>query len=441
MLDYIYIRAEIKNRDLLPRLDLALSFLRKGISVVIGEQVFPEQLLQMSPGKACFFGKCSQPKDVYYLSKYNDAGWIICSMDEEGLVLNNLRELVTLRLSEQSQKLNRHIFFYGPKQKAAFIDHYNRTNGIHTFGSPRVDAWYNNYYGSRDTLVEKVANCHSNYAFFPLNYSWHTSKNLRKLASQESTDPIFKAISIKSKYLFQATAHLIQVLATTYNKNVVIRPHPADNVAEVKSLLAKLLSNHKNVECIYEYDVWPWIKNCDFMVHNSCNTSLEAGFAGKPVYSFIPNQTTLHDDAYENFLFKTISTSDELEDLINPPANHTTNFIDKLTNSRMINMDFLGNSSEKIAEAICSDLIFTTYKTPAFNLKPISKHNVVHSYRKVRAKAGSTKHKVYLSKFPSLSASEVISYLTQISNYRSLALKFTVSQLTPKLVQIDPLKC
>ena len=44
----------------------------------------------------------------------------------------------------------------------------------------------------------------------------------------------------------------------------------------------------RNVEVVFKYDVSIWIRNCEYFVHSSCSTGLEAFFRGKNPISFLP---------------------------------------------------------------------------------------------------------------------------------------------------------
>ena len=98
---------------------------------------------------------------------------------------------------------------------------------------------------------------------------------LQRLIKEESEQ--FKLIS----YFIEAIEYLAK---RNKNYDIILRPHPAENIEIWKILLNKI----PNVRVIREDGVSLWIKDSFAILHNGCTTALEASFFKKPIITYIP---------------------------------------------------------------------------------------------------------------------------------------------------------
>ena len=102
LLKACFIRVEVKKREFVSRLDLAIEMVRKGVPVIIGECYDSNELLKLGIDKGYFFGKCAQTYTLNIFKPLLDHGWSFGALDEEGLLPDNLEIFATGRFSSKS---------------------------------------------------------------------------------------------------------------------------------------------------------------------------------------------------------------------------------------------------------------------------------------------------------------------------------------------------
>jgi len=75
------------------------------------------------------------------------------------------------------------------------------------------------------------------------------------------------------------------------DKQIVIRPHPVENV----DFYIELFADKKNVFVSNSGYVLSWLRNAACIITNACTTSLQSEVARKPVINFIPNGHNSYD--------------------------------------------------------------------------------------------------------------------------------------------------
>ena len=107
-----FIRVEVKKRELISRIDLAIEVARRGIPVVLGECFNPNNLLKLGSSKSYFFGKCAQPSTLEHFKTLFENGWTFGALDEEGLLPDSLNSFAEQRFSLESAGIYKDVFFF-----------------------------------------------------------------------------------------------------------------------------------------------------------------------------------------------------------------------------------------------------------------------------------------------------------------------------------------
>ena len=71
--------------------------------------------------------------------------------------------------------------------------------------------------------------------------------------------------------------NLCKDLSSLDKYNIILRPHPEENISTYKDSF----SSYKNIQAISEGSVIPWIISSELMIHHDCTTSIECGMLGK----------------------------------------------------------------------------------------------------------------------------------------------------------------
>ena len=88
----------------------------------------------------------------------------------------------------------------------------------------------------------------------------------------------------KSKMIGLFVEALKYIADKNKNYNVILRPHPVENI----DLWKTLLNGIKNIKVVRDDSISLWVKNSFAVMHNGCTTALEATISQKPVISYTP---------------------------------------------------------------------------------------------------------------------------------------------------------
>ena len=115
-----FIRVEVKKREFVSRIDLAIEMVKRGVPVVIGSCYNSEEILELGIDKGYLFGKCAQTVTLDFFKPLLEHGWTFGALDEEGLLPDNLEFFAAERFSSISADTYKDVFFFGDEQKKNF---------------------------------------------------------------------------------------------------------------------------------------------------------------------------------------------------------------------------------------------------------------------------------------------------------------------------------
>ena len=309
----IYISIETVLRELDSKLLLAVVAASRGHEVIVSdtESIFKGLNRKfLRPG--IFHVKSLTPGEAK-INRHNaiiNNGCKLTSIDEEGgLVDYGYERMIKQRYSALTVKQASAVFAWGPDDfnalKKSFRNHYKK---IYMTGSPRVDLWRPNFYDYWKKNFKKP------YLLIPSNFgaglsflSFYEKMKIRKKRGQLDKIPKhldnliqreaeqFKLIS----YFIKA----IKYLSKTKKYNIVLRPHPTENIEIWKILI----DNIPNLTVIREDNISLWVKNAFAIMHNGCTTALEASFFKKPIITYAPFKA-YHDRKLANDLGQKVTS-------------------------------------------------------------------------------------------------------------------------------------
>lgn len=435
-----FIRVEVKKRELISRIDLAIEMVKRGVPVILGECYDSKEILDLGIDRGYFFGKCAQHITLDKYKSLLDHGWTFGALDEEGLLPDSLESFALKRFSSESAKIYSDIFFFGKEQKEIFEKTYGIRNSYIVSGNPRIDMWKNSSYGIFDQSIKEIKIKYKNFALIPNNFYPYTMNAFQSIKKEDDLDSSFKARSDRSEFLFDNFCKLAENLAHDKNINVIFRPHPADDPKTLRSLMFKHGVKSKKVHCISSYDALPWISAAKILFHNCCATSLEAGFIGTPVITYAPSNTSLYqDNKINNFFPIATSYEDVLSHLAKVENNNSSDFLDKINNWGRLSLKYLGKSSSFIADKISQRNKFESFndrqlKKPRFDFKRF-KYEVISE---ISSKIGNNQRKVYLEKFPRTEVEEIRNIVDHICRFKGYSEQPEIDIINSRLFHIFP---
>ena len=429
-----FIRVEVKKREFVSRLDLAIELVRRGVPVIIGECYDYKELLKFVGDRGYFFGKCAQPNTLNLFEPLLDHGWNFGALDEEGLLPDNFETFATTRFSFKSANTYKDIFFFGDNQKKAFEKIYGPRDSFIVSGNPRIDMWVSKCYSLYDELQQSIQNKYGNFILLPLNFAYYTNKAI-ETPEDKDHQLIYKILADKAEFIFDNFCKLAERFANEEKIKVIMRPHPADDPKVIKKLMAKHGIKSQMVECVVTHDVFPWISAAKILFHNCCTTSLEAGFIGTPVLSYMPNNVSLYKNDEVNNLFPKVKNyEDALAFSANIGNDFSSNFKNKVATWESLSLKNSGRTASFIADKILQRNKFEPIQN--FNIR---KYNIDIKRLKFELKAkissiiGRHQNNVYLNKFPRTNVDEVKNIVYNICKYRGYNDQLKIRSINSRL--------
>ncbi len=318
----IYLNIEDSVRELDSKLLLAVLAASRNHDVIISDQESIIKGLErklLTPG--IFHTKSLTPGKMKIIkhSKIIDTGCKITSIDEEGgLVDYGYERMIKLRYSAKTINQASAVFAWGPedyKTLKKFFPNYSKK--IHMTGSPRVDLWRPNFFTYWNNNFKKL---NKPFLLIPSNFAaglsmmpFYDRIEMRKKRGYFERQPEYLQTLIQwESEQFKLISHFIEAIKHLAHKNknynIIVRPHPGENVETWKILLDKI----PNVKVIRDDGASMWIKNAFAILHNGCTTAIEASFFKKPIISYIPFKA-YHSKKLANDLGQKVTSLNELK--------------------------------------------------------------------------------------------------------------------------------
>lgn len=290
-------QVEVSLRELDSKLLLATLAAAKGHQVIVSDLSEINRGLKrklLMPG--IFHTKSLTPNDkkLALHKEMINKGFVITSIDEEaGLSDQGYDEMARERYSNESIEQSSAVFGWGQEDTETLQKTYSKhSSKIYKTGSPRVDLWtslFSEYWGVPKAKPLRPFLLVPSNMLFSNKITFHENIKMHRILGYFDRDPkkfawLFKK-NAEDGLMTLAFIEAIKYLAKNNQKfDIVLRPHPAENIDAWKIYL----ENISNVHVLQEGPITAWVNNCFAIMHNGCTTALEAAFSGKPVITYMP---------------------------------------------------------------------------------------------------------------------------------------------------------
>lgn len=274
----LYIPIETKARELPSKLLLTYFALKRGFSVVIGKQKVVNNLVYAGAS-----GIYLMKSGDSHLEQLNKDDLVVIINDAEGIVFEDETDFVNR--SAPISKID-HICTAGSIQKDFYLQNLNNKfrPKIHIIGEPRFDLFSNDFFSKFNRLsrLKVIANKRP-YIFLPTSFPL------------VNPAPYYDKVLLKSKYsegyisslelVFNEYIELIDRLSKNFPEfNLIIRPHPSENIKFWKERFKKYSNVHVNQDESAMY----WIYYSKVVIFNTSTTGLESILMKRSAINFIP---------------------------------------------------------------------------------------------------------------------------------------------------------
>jgi surface carbohydrate biosynthesis protein len=295
----IYLRMEVRARELEARLLLGLTAAERGHTVLLGDlRDLLSHRLWLSPGIYHDKSLTPAPRKLALHARLVDAGFLVTSQDEEhGLLQDSYDAFAEQRFSSESLAQTAAVLAWGDRDASVLSDRYpDASSRIHATGSPRVDLWrpeldpfHTLAVPSAVTRAGRYVLVASNVGITNANPFWVNLREQRAAYFRGEDDPTefahYEHHAMEFRYLAALVRTLRSAAAAMPHVQFVVRPHPTEADGAWEDLLGPVA----NIVVTRDGPIGPWIRRAVAVVHNGSTTGLEAAVGGVPVISFQPN--------------------------------------------------------------------------------------------------------------------------------------------------------
>ena len=320
--------AETQIREFDGKLLVACMAAERGVPAVVGSRTAMHACATALP-RGIYVSKDVRSSSLKMLGILERLGHSICAWDEESLVQFSAQRYYETRVSPAVLGKTAVLCAWGDANARVFRDCPSYTGApIHITGNPRIDLLRPEL---RPFFGQDVANIRARFGdyilvsthFGAINHyvprlSAHTLDAITPLSEKDGD---FKD-GLKA-HLFAIFRHFEQVIPALgrafADRNILVRPHPAENRAPWDKVAAEL----PNVHVVQEGNVVPWILGAQALVHNSCTTSVEAFVLERPAVGYLPEVSDRFDLDLPNALGRKAFGTDELVEVLHEIAAPT----------------------------------------------------------------------------------------------------------------------
>ena len=337
----LYFPVETIHRELDFRIALGALLAERFGDVVIAHAGFLNSALSVL-NSGTYVGKNlfvpHHTEDLALLDRARSRGLRVVHLDEEGAVFpgreEDWRAALDTRLDPMALGKNDALCTWGSFQAEHYRSKLSATPNsprVEITGHPRFDMYKKGWRSYFDRAAAELRESYGEYIL--------VNTNLARANHAEGLERVFSGAAgyrpqqpdateaFMKRWVYYRAMHanlleLIHAIARDAPKrNVIVRPHPSEDVGSYKVVLAGL----SNVHVLRKGPVAPWIFGAQAVVHDGCTTAIEAAIAGCHVVRFAP--VAKDDEFVDRFLPNAFGTTarsiDEVLQAIRAPQTDT----------------------------------------------------------------------------------------------------------------------
>jgi surface carbohydrate biosynthesis protein len=301
----LYIPVEVKSRELLAKVFLAIHAARRGANVILGRKSeLNELIFRMPPG--VYYGLGAFENFHRFYADLKRRGFAVVVNEEEGLVTYSDSMYVNMRVSKSTLEQVDELYSWGNENQrvleAAFPEFEQK---FHVTGNPRFDLLKEANYRVYADEMDEIRKTYGEFVLICTSFSSvnHFDRNLdyvkslvekKTLRSQESIDNFKRYQNVKADTLGAFLKAIPKLAEANPSVNIVVRPHPSENL----TVYEELCSRHPNIKVDGRFSVQPWIICAQAVIHHYCTTAIEALAVGTPRFALRPVKDKLSEKEF-----------------------------------------------------------------------------------------------------------------------------------------------
>ena len=324
----IYLKMEIKARELEGRLLLGMVAAERGHTVLLGDVRPLIQSAELPAGLYHETALYPSAGATRFRRGLVERGWHLTSQDEEhGLLEPTYTNYARRRYSTENLEAAHAAFTWGPHDTAALMAEYpEHAAKVQMVGSPRIDLSRPEFAPMYRSLPRPGLEPARPYVLFANNFTRVIGTNrldtfvrhMRHANYFEGDDDPFEFLQYEeASAQMDFLPHVIRGVRTLAKKHpdltIVVRPHPQEGEAAWHDLLGDI----PNLLISKDGSIGRWIRNAIAVVQSGDTTAFEATVAGTPVVAFAPfGDDHAWGQRYANRLGHRVTTAEQLVDAV-----------------------------------------------------------------------------------------------------------------------------
>tara|TARA_X000000368_G_C23055952_1_gene723863 strand:+ start:2002 stop:3327 length:1326 start_codon:yes stop_codon:yes gene_type:complete len=286
---YILMPVETVSRELDYKLYLSVILAKKGFKVYLGKKNEIYTLFQNLNSNFAYIDKGFHEnvsvEKIYKVIKKNSG--MLFHLDEEGAIDFKDYPNIKRRYSKDVFEYCDKIFLWGNHQKKILQQSvYFDKDKVLVTGHPRFEMLKSSLLNIHINKSNEIKRKFGKFILFNSNtkYANHIHgedflhKNYGNRIKNLSERITYDKIKLKNNI------ELIKAILDKTDFDIVIRPHPEENINYYKELF-----DNSRVHCVYDESAIPWIMSSVYTIHNDCTTAIESRLLGKKPIAYIKN--------------------------------------------------------------------------------------------------------------------------------------------------------
>jgi surface carbohydrate biosynthesis protein len=294
---------DILAREFDGKLLLALCAAERGWNVLIGgREAVNESIHRRKP--CVYFAKSARSGNSRLFARLKLLGHQVVVLDEEALVRQS-DDFFMMKHEKDALENVDLLLTWGEDSRELWLRS-KMLGGLRTetAGNPRIDMLLPQLRGYHQENIDAIRSRYGDFVLINGNFgtvNHRISSNVRfNLAPWARNDDVEKDAAefvAHKRAVFDRFCLLIPKLAAAIApRNLVIRPHPAEDHAAWK----EATKGYANAHVVFEGSVVPWIAAAQALIHNGCTSAVEAAIGGTPVLTYRPVTSSRFDNPLPN---------------------------------------------------------------------------------------------------------------------------------------------
>ncbi len=291
--DVLIIPCETQAREFDAKLLLAAFAAERGFSVIVGSKKEINKRIGSLP-RSIFVSKSLTKRNLLNYELLDRLGHQVVCGDEEALVYASPDSYLHHKVAAATLRKARALLAWGPQNEQLWRN-FSAYDGapIHVTGNARMDLLRPELRPLFESESRRLRERFGPFVLINTNFSRLNhyfpgqSRQRRALESGPAggAGDLGRGLAAHKARLYEHFLEMVPAVARACpDHTIVVRPHPS----EKQDTWRELTSDLPNVQVIHEGNVVPWLIASEVVIHNGCQTSVEAYLLGAATIAYQP---------------------------------------------------------------------------------------------------------------------------------------------------------